>query len=1023
MKKPSNSITSVLIATMLIIGLINEPTNTVFGQSNARGKTMEQSPSGNSLDYIGQLGGNTYAVTVQGDYAYIGEGGRLTILNIVDPTLPTVIGKATPLPGMVADITISGNYAYIAAMEGGLRVIDIGNPADPFEVGYYDTPSSAHAVDLSGGYAYVADFDAGLRVVDISDPSNPFEVGFYDTLGESRGVDVSGEYAYLADGGTGLRIISISNPYNPIEVGNYDTPGTAYDVRVSGGYAYIADLHAMRVINISNPSNPIEQGVLGYGTPLVTALVYSSTEDYVYVAIGEYGLDLVDVSNKSNPHPHGTCNTPGNAVGVDVLSGYIYGADSNFGLRIVDVNDPDVPMEVGFYSGFGPTMAQNVTVAGGYAFVADDDNGLRIVDVNDVNDPVSVGVFDTPADTHDVVVSGTYAYIVDGSRGLRVIDVNNPSNPGEVGFYDTDGNAFGVAFSGGFIYVADQSNGLRVIDVSNPTNPLEVGYFIPPGSGADANGVAILGNYAYLAAGFAGLRVLDVSNPANPTEVGYFDTQSSAVDVAISGEYAYVADDEDGLRVIDVSNPTSPVEVGFYDTAGFADSVAVYDDYVYIADGDNGIRVIDVSNPTNPGEVGFYETPDYAFGVATSAGYVYVADREGGLLILQYGHLQNQPPVATDDSGPGFTTDEDTSFLTASVFSNDFDPDGDPLVLESYDDSGLLGVLIYIGEGSFAYSPDEHFEWLGNGDQATDIFTYVASDDVLTDTATVTLTITGANDPPIVEAGNSQNVDLGQQVSFEGAFTDPDWQGGTYEWDFGDGEILSGTLTPTHIYSESGIFTVTLTVSDDEGGIGSDWLLVSVSNEPPIVEAGNDIFGDEGRQIQFTGSFTDSDWTEGTIQWDFGDGVIATGTLTPTHAYGDNGAYTVTLTVTDADGVSGSDWLIASIGNLSPHLSGFPDVTIIVGGQLTITGVITDPGWLDTHEVFIGWEGSAPGPIGYVKLDAGVTDFLASFTYEESGVYQVWVQVRDDDMGAMTNYFTVIVLTTGPKVYLPIIKK
>ncbi len=122
-------------------------------------------------------------------------------------------------------------------------------------------------------------------------------------------------------------------------------------------------------------------------------------------------------------------------------------------------------------------------------------------------------------------------------------------------------------------------------------------------------------------------------------------------------------------------------------------------------------------------------------------------------------------------------------------------------------------------------------------------------------------------------------------------------------------------------------------------------------------------------------------------------------------------------------GLSGSDWLIASIGNLSPHLSGFSDLTIVVGEQLTITGVITDPGWLDTHEVFIGWEGSAPGPIGYIKLDAGVTDFSASFTYEDFGVYQVWVQVRDDDMGAMTNYFTVTVLTAGPKVYLPVIRR
>ena len=99
-------------------------------------------------------------------------------------------------------------YAYVADTYDGLRVIDVSNPAAPFQVGSYDTPGLAQGVAVAGSYAYVADGDAGLRVIYVSTPAAPFEVGSYDTPGYAWGVAVAGAYAYVADWDAGLEVLT-----------------------------------------------------------------------------------------------------------------------------------------------------------------------------------------------------------------------------------------------------------------------------------------------------------------------------------------------------------------------------------------------------------------------------------------------------------------------------------------------------------------------------------------------------------------------------------------------------------------------------------------------------------------------------------------------------------------------------------------------------------------------------------------------------------------------------------------------
>jgi PKD repeat protein len=273
----------------------------------------------------------------------------------------------------------------------------------------------------------------------------------------------------------------------------------------------------------------------------------------------------------------------------------------------------------------------------------------------------------------------------------------------------------------------------------------------------------------------------------------------------------------------------------------------------------------------------------------------------------------------------------------------------------------------------------------------------VTDDGGLTDTTTATFTVT--NVAPAVTVSVPGTADLGIAASLSGSFTDVGTADThTYLWDFGDGGTNSTSLTPTHTWASNGTFLVSLTVTDDDGGVGVATANIVVQNDPPVTNAGPNQSGVEGQTLSFAGSFTDAG-SGHTYLWVFGDGATSSASLTPTHTYVDDGTFTVSLSVTDAGGLTNTDTLTATIANVSPTITSTPTTTAVESSTWTYSAAATDPGTSDT----LTWSTSGSTPAWVSVSPLGVVSGTPPLG--SAGQHAITVDVSDGDGGADSQSF------------------
>ncbi len=176
-----------------------------------------------------------------------------------------------------------------------------------------------------------------------------------------------------------------------------------------------------------------------------------------------------------------------------------------------------------------------------------------------------------------------------------------------------------------------------------------------------------------------------------------------------------------------------------------------------------------------------------------------------------------------------------------------------------------------------------------------------------------------------------------------------------------------------------------------------------IIHHPPKANAGPDRDEDEGNDVTLNGSgSSDEDGDIVSWQWDFdGDGFDdASGEVVEFTNVGQDGVFEACLLVTDSGGRADVDCTTITIHNVAPSVSLSSNAPVNEGSAVTVTGTVTDPGWLDPLTATIDWDDGTVEPISgtleNVRPNATLS-FSASHTYGDNGTFAAEVCASDDD--------------------------
>jgi hypothetical protein len=279
-----------------------------------------------------------------------------------------LVGQVAVPNGVPVDVHVAGGVAYVSALEGGLAIYDVSNPAQPVrkatltpekDVSWFQTWSKETTL-------YIAT-TKGVVLYDVADPAAPRYVKTLPLQVEARALAVEGNRLYVvaplprAD----VLIYDVTKPAEPSLLSRY---------LVSDSVASVGE---------------VPLGVFPLGNML-------------YIGHLAYGLAVADVTDGAKPAPAGRYRYE-RATSRSVVAGVfgqrtlVFESGENWGahVRVLDVTTPSHITQAGEFSLRPETTVSGLALAGTKLYVAHNQDGLRVLDMSNPSEPRPVGYYNT----------------------------------------------------------------------------------------------------------------------------------------------------------------------------------------------------------------------------------------------------------------------------------------------------------------------------------------------------------------------------------------------------------------------------------------------------------------------------------------------------------------------------------------------------------------------------------------------------------------------------------------------------
>jgi hypothetical protein len=278
--------------------------------------------------------------------------------------------------------------------------------------------------------------------------------------------------------------------------------------------------------------------------------------NYLYMALGEGGLLIVDVTDPENPEvvKQITENVRGYSSKIAFKDSIVYLAAGTYGITVVDVTDPLQAGVNGWYVNI-VTPAKNLFTMGEYLFTAISEKGIQILNIKkNLSLPDARANITTIGYANGVITSAddSTLFIACGEMGLSIFDMSHWQDGyglyPQTGWCDTPGYAEDVALQedGSIAYLACGTEGVHAVSYADTADIHLAGSFITNGY---AKELRYEDRKIFVTTGLRGVQVIDVSNVSGPEILGVIAT-ANARGFDMDEKYLYVADEAEGLVII-----------------------------------------------------------------------------------------------------------------------------------------------------------------------------------------------------------------------------------------------------------------------------------------------------------------------------------------------------------------------------------------------------------------------------------------------------------------------------------------